>query len=724
MSKKDDALLSTARERMALAVESDGTDRALALDDLRFLRGGEDQWPTEAVQARKIDGRPLMTFNKLPASLRQVTNDQRQNTPSIKVHPVDSGADIETAKVIQGIIRHIEYESNADVSYDTAVNSAAACGRGFFRLITEYESEASFDQVIRFKRERNPLNVFVDPLSTEPDGSDMRWAFIIDVVDRGEFKRKYPKSEISSADFDVSSLGASGAHWFQGDAVVVAEYYWIEESAATLVMLSDGSTGYKEDFDESAAALAGIAIVAERASTRRRVRWAKITGCDVLEETEILCRWIPVFPVYGDEIDVAGEVTRRGMVRDAKDPARMYNFWMTTATEEVALRPKTPFIGAEGQFDVDRAKWASANLRSHPYIQYKPKTVDGQIVPPPQRQQMADVPVGVLAMAAHASEDIKAITGIFDASLGARSNETSGRAIMARQREGDLSNFHFADNLNRAVRHAGRCIINMLPNYYDTARVVRIRGEDEALDSAQINTPVALDDGTQRIMNDLTVGKYDVTVSAGPSYTTQRQEAADGMTQLAQAWPPLMQIAGDKVISNLDWPGADEIAERIKRTIPPEVRGPDEGEDQQQIPPQVQQQMEQMQQMLQQAQQALQEAESGLEKARIDADSRVEVARINAQSRQDVEELKGLVQMLLQRMQPPAPLTAAAYRTGSPPRAQTPPPQQAQTPMPPEGPLPQAGLFASSPADFAPAQPFQVAPGAATSGAIPPDETL
>ncbi|WP_269497817.1 portal protein [Castellaniella sp. S9] len=704
---------------MALAVESDSADRALALDDLKFMRGGEDQWPAEAVTQRKIDGRPLMTFNKLPASLRQITNDQRQNTPSIKVHPVDSGADIETAKVIQGIVRHIEYDSDADVAYDTAVNSAATCGRGFFRLVTDYESETSFNQVIRFKRERNPLNVFIDPFSTKPDGSDMGWAFIIDAMPKSEFKRQHPKAAISSADFDAASIGASAAHWFQGDAVVVAEYYWIDEVAATLIMLSDGTTGYKDDFNADVAATAGVSIVAERESTRRRVRWAKITGADVLEETDIQCRWIPVFPVYGDEIDVGGEVTRRGMVRDAKDPARMYNFWMTTATEEVALRPKTPFIGAAGQFEADKAKWATANLRSWPYIQYTPKTIDGHLAPPPQRQPMADVPIGVLQMAAHANEDIKSVTGIFDASLGARSNETSGRAIMARQREGDLSNFHFTDNLNRAVRHAGRCIIDMLPHYYDTERVVQIRGDDEALDSAQINTPVTGDDGTQRILNDLTVGKYDVTVTAGPSYTTQRQEAADGMTQLAQAWPKMMDIAGDKVIGNLDWPGADEVAERIKRTIPPEIRGPEEGEEQQAIPPQVQQQMAQMQQMLQQAQQALQEAQSGVEKARIDADSRVAVAQINAQSRQDVEELKGMVKLLSERLQPPAPLTAAAYRTGADPGA--PPAQQSTSPT---SPLPQAG-FSFGSTDFAPAQ-SPIAPGAvpATSGAVIPDDPL
>lgn len=730
MAKEHDDILQAARERMGLAMEADSEDRDNALDDLKFLRGGEEQWPSEAVAQRKLDGRPCMTFNKIPGFLRQVTNDQRQNTPSIKVHPVDSGADVETAKVIQGLIRHIEYKSNADAAYDTAVNSAAACGRGFFRLITEYESETSFDQVIRFKRERNPLNVFIDPLSVEPDGCDMTWAFIVDQVDKGEFKRKYPKAKATQSDFDVQMLGTSHQHWFAGDTITVAEYYWIDEADATLVALSDGSVGYKEDFDEEAAALAGVTIAAERKTTRRTVRWAKITGWDILEETEIRCRWIPVFPVYGDELDVAGEVTRKGMVRDAKDTARMYNFWMTTATEEVALRPKTPFIGAEGQFDVDRTKWLTANLKSHPYIQYKPVTISGQLAPAPQRQPMADVPVGVLQMAAHANEDIKAITGIFDASLGARSNETSGRAIMARQREGDLSNFHFADNLNRAVRHAGRCIIDMLPHYYDTARVVRIRGEDETLDSAQINMPEQQDDGTTRIMNDLTIGRYDVTVSAGPSYTTQRQEAADGMTQLAQAWPPLMEIAGDKVVSNLDWPGADEIAERIKRMIPPHIAGEEEGE-QQPVPPQVQQQMAQMQEMLQQAQQALQEHESGMAKARLDAESRIAVAQINAQSRTDVEELKSMVSLLIERMQVPAALESNAYQVANgpywPAPQQQPPPQTLQPTAPDlQGPPTTSGLSASGPADFAPALPPMAVPGAvdpATSGAVFPDDS-
>lgn len=694
MAEQDD-LLATARERMSLCMDSDSTDRSKAVDDLRFLAG--EQWPAEAARQRQIDGRPCMTFNRLPAFLRQVTNDQRQNTPGIKVHPVDSGADVETAEVIQGLIRHIEYSSDADVAYDTAVNSAAACGRGVFRLLTEYESPDSFNQIIRFKRERNPLNVYIDPYSQSPDGSDMRFAFINDTMSKEEFKRQYPDAKATDG-ITIQALGDSANSWMPEGQVTVAEYYWVDEKKATLVMLSDGSTGYKDDLDEAVAAANGISIVAERTTTRRIIRWAKITACDVLEEAEIPCKWIPVFPVYGEELDVEGKVTRKGLVRDAKDPSQMYNFWMSSATEEVALRPKTPYIGAEGQFEVDKTKWATANAKTYPYIQYKPVTLGGQMAPPPQRQAMADVPVGVLQMAMHAVDDLKATTGIHDASLGARGNETSGRAILARQREGDVSNFHFTDNLNRAVRHAGRCIVDMIPRIYDTARVVQIRGEDESMLSAQINQPVVEGGAVTQVLNNLTIGKYDVTISAGPSYTTQRQEAAEGMSNLAQAWPPLMDTAGDLVVKNLDWPGAEEISERIKRRIPPQIIGGEEDE-QQGIPPMVAQQLQQLQQALEQATQELQDAQSGLAKARIDAQSRVDVAQINAQSRQDAEEIKGLVQLLLERMQPPPILEASAYQAGRPTQSN----QEPQRP-------PSAGVVASAPINAMP--PFPATSGA------------
>ena len=670
--KDDDAILAEVVKRFQACSDADSHNRIDALDDLKFLAG--DQWPEQTKRNRAADRQPCLTINKTQAFLHQITNDQRQNRPSIKVHPVDDDADIETAEVIQGLIRHVEYSSNADVAYDTAVNSAAAIGFGYFRIVTGYADDDSFDQEIRFQRIRNPFTVYLDPCSQEPDGSDADFAILSTEVPRVEFARLYPDAE--AAGLECFGTGDTSSYWITKDSVRVAEYYRVENETATLVMLTNGEVGWEDLLVELPP---GVSIAQKRKSSRRKVCWYKVTATDVLERADIPCKWIPVFPVYGDEIDIEGKVIRAGMVRSAKDPAQMYNYWLTAATEEIALRPKTPYIGAVGQFENREAEWSQANIRSMPYLEYTPRSVGGQLAPPPTRQPMADIPAGVLQMAMHASDDIKACTGIFDASLGARGNETSGRAIVARQRQGDVSNYHYADNLNRTIRHAGRCLVQMIPRVYDTERVVRILGEDEKVRHVPVNKPLdqpKIDEKTgavRRVMNDLTVGKYDVTVSSGPSYSTLRQEAADAMIQFGQSWPKLMDIAGDKVVMAMDWPGAEEIAERIAKTIPAEIRDDPEEGQQQPLPPQVQQFMQQAQQHIQQLEQALQESQSGIDKERIRAASAENVARINAVSRQDVEEMKGWIAMLVEHMQPPPALTTAAFdQPGTPNTAPAP----------------------------------------------------
>jgi hypothetical protein len=376
----------------------------------------------------------------------------------------------------------------------------------------------------------------------------------------------------------------------------------------------------------------------ERLSEKKVVRWYKLTGLEVLEDADIPCKWIPVFPVYGSEIDVDGRVTRAGMIRWAKDPQRMYNYWLTSATEEVSLRPKIPYIGAEGQFEGHEKEWSQANSRSFAYLEYKPVTIDGTLASAPARQPMSDIPSGAIQMAMLANDNIKATTGMFDASLGARGNETSGKAILARQREGDTANFHYADNLSRAIRHAGRCIVDMIPKVYDAPRIVRIMGEDDAVEAVQVNQP--REDKAQIVLTDLTVGKYDVTVSVGPSYSTMRQEAADAMMQFSQSWPKLMDVAGDKVVRAMDWPGAEEIAERIKRVIPPEItqeegEGPQEG-----LPPEVEQTLQQATEYIGMLQQQVQQLTAELQSKDADRQLKKYETDTNNLTRIAIEELK------------------------------------------------------------------------------------
>lgn len=669
----DAAIIAECATRMAISMAADSENREAGLNDLAFLKG--DQWDERIKMDRALDGRPTLTINKLPTSLHQITNSQRQNVPSIKVHPTAAGKVQKMAELVQGAIRHVEYKSNATVAKNTAVNSAASIGFGYFAVLPQYCKEDSFDQELAFKRIRNPFTVYMDPGSVELDGSDQKWCIISEKIKRVEFKLEYPDKD--PCDFVTPhALGDRISDWITTDEVRIANYFRIFSKKAVICLLQDGTSGYKEDLPKEQHGL----IMKERTTTRSEVQWFKLSANQILERTVIPCKWIPVFPVYGDEIDIDGKVYRNGMIRNAKDPARMYNYWMTAATEEVGMRPRTPYIGAEGQFEGHENKWRSANKRNYSYLEYKPKSLGGQLAPPPSRQPMADVPVGVLAMAAHASDDIKATTGIFDASLGARSNETSGVAIRRRDQQGETSNYHYMDNLNITLNHAGRCIMDMWPHIYDGTRMLEIMSVDGKITSELINQPqqVPNEEGelVLEIMNDMSkVADFAVTISTGPSYDTLRQEAVEGMTATAQAWPKLMDVAGDKIIRTMDWPMADEIADRVAKTIPAELMTDEDksksGNEQTVQTPQgpvplaqVPAMLAQMTQQMQEMGMALQEAENGMAKAQLDAESRERVAQINAANRMDVEELKGMIQLLVQSIQPPPVLAAKATTTG------------------------------------------------------------
>lgn len=583
-SESNDEILAKARREYQLCQSADSENRTMALDDLRFISGGEAQWDVRAVSARKADGRPIITVNDLPTFIHQVTNDQRLNRPGIKVHPVDDNADLETAKIEQGMIRHIEYDSNADVAYDRAVNSAATIGFGFWRLVTEYESETSFNQKIMFKSIRNALSVRIDPLSTEPDGSDMQFAFVESLMSKDEFKKEYPNAKAATANF---AGDASYAAWISDQNVLVCDYYCIKRTEEEVVLLSNGESGFKADLLEMPP---GVTIVQRRKGERRKVMLYKITGADILETTEIKCKWIPVFPVYGDEIDIEGKVIRSGLVRNAKGPAQSYNVMISGATEEVALRTKAPYIGAEGQFEGHEQEWMQANNRAFPYLEYKATMLDGVLAPPPQRQPMADIPAGMLAMAMHAQDNKKKTMGLFDASLGARGTATSGKQELAQQREGDTANYHYYDGLLRTLRHCGRCLGSMIPHYYDTARVVRIMGEDDTVTFAKINEPnvekKAGEDGKVRaFLNNVSAAEFDFTVSSGPSYSTMRQENVEFFTNAMQAAkdPATAAVVTYLAMKNQDAIGAEEATKMLKVLLPAPVQAAmeegDEGQE-------------------------------------------------------------------------------------------------------------------------------------------------
>lgn len=643
-----DNVIKLALERWKQAEEGSRETRKKGLEDLKFRAG--EQWPDNVQTARQLDARPCLTINRVPQFVRQVTNDARMNRPSIKISAVED-SDVETAEIYEGLCRHIQVSSNAEVAYDTAMDYAATMGFGYIRVITEYCDEDSFDQDIKIKRIKNPFMVYFDPFSSETDGSDAKFAFICTDMLKDEFKKQYPNAKVTG-DLMMESEGDTKADWITGETVRVAEYFCIEEREETLLLLDDGNTMLKAQYEKMLNAGQVLPmVVKERKTSVRKVMWRKITSAEVLEEREWAGKYIPIVPVYGEDLDVDGQRELIGMVRYLKDPQRMYNYWSTAQTEAIALSPKAPFVGAEGQFEGYEHQWAAANRENKAFLVYKPTTIDNILVPPPQRQQ-AEPPVQAMVQAiVQASEDMKATTGIYDASLGMRSNETSGRAIQARQAEGDIANFHFIDNLSRSIRHVGVILVDLIPKIYDSARVVRILGEDGESELVKINQ-IFQDKSGQPKQIDMTVGKYDVQVNVGPSYATKRQEAADMMTQLAQAYPQLMQIAGDILVKNMDWPGADDIAKRLKAMLPPQIQDEEEGKPE--IPPALMAQMEQAQQMIDMLTQQVNQLTTEKESKVVELESKERIAAQDNQTKLAIESYKaetnGNLQILLMEM--------------------------------------------------------------------------
>lgn len=603
MTDYTNPVLTLAMKRFKTAEEAEGDIRQKGLDADNFYMG--EQWPKEVQQSRTLSNRPCLVINLLTKFVRQVTNDMRMNRPSVKVIPVKDSSE-ETAKILEGMVRHIQVASDADIAYDTASQSQVIKGWGYFRVVTDYEDENTFDQVIRIKRIKNAFTVYYDPNCIEPDYSDAKYCFIVEDMPKAEFEKTYPKATVGSV--ELSSVGDPIKGWKDEKTVRVAEYFEVKEEDDILCLMPDGQSMLKSEMGKEAYQSAkdqGF-IKRERPTTRKRVLWRKITATDILEGgmegQEWPGKYIPVIPVLGEDMDIDGKRWVKGMVYDAMDPQRLYNYESTAMAEAVALAPKAPWIIAEGQMEGYERFWENANVQAFSHLPYKPTDLNGTMVPMPQRNT-AEPPIAAMsALVAKASEDLKGVTGIFDAGLGNRSNETSGKAIMARQREGDVANFNYIDNLSRAIRYLGVILLDLIPKIYDAPRIVQITGEDETVKTVPINQPLdakgnPLPSGQEQAMAkiyDLSAGKYDVAVVTGPSFATKRQEAADAMIQLAQTDPTFMQKAGDLLVKALDFPLHNEIAERLKKALPPELQ--DETEDD--IPPQVKAQMSQMGQMI------------------------------------------------------------------------------------------------------------------------------
>jgi hypothetical protein len=606
--KKD--LITRARDCFKIATDGDDENRKPALEDLRFLHVPGEGWNAD-IKKERGDDRPCMEFNKLRVTVKRVVNDMRANRPQGKVRAVEDG-DKDTADVMEGLIRNIWNVSDGDTIIDYAAEYQVGAGMGAWRINTKYSTDTVFDQDIVIEPIKNPFTLYADPAAADPIKRDAEYWLLTERISKTAYERRWPQADRSS--FEDVSFDDDG-EWADEHTVRICEYWYKEPANKTLVLLDNGKTIDKSKWDGTAK------IVKERQIKCHKIMMCIVSGDAVLEgPTEWAGTEFPFVQVYGDWLVIDGKVHWYGLTRHSKGAQIAYNYTRTAITETIALAPQSKFWATPEQAKGHTGKWAEAHSKLFPFLLYNPDPKTGGA--PPQRMGGPDVPIALIQESQIASEEIKSTSGIFDPSLGQQSNETSGRAIAQRQRQGEIATFNYADNCAKGIRRTYEILIDLVPKVYDTARSVRILGVDGAEKYVKINQPTQDPaTGEMVVQNDLSRGKYDVTVTVGPSFSTQRQEATELYTQLGQAVPGVWTVAGDLIFKSMDLPYAEQIAERMKALLPPQIQ--QTLSEDKPVPPEVQavmQQAQQAMQMVQQHGQLVQSAQQELEQEKAAVD--------------------------------------------------------------------------------------------------------
>ena len=677
---EQDDRINQAMEYLRQVNDVDSNNRAEALDDVRFSAG--DQWPVDVQNSRVLEARPCLTINKVDAYCRQIVNQIREQRPRIKAHGMNTQSNEKQAQIITGMCRHIELQSDADQAYLNAVDYAVRMGWGYIRVTTDYVKDDSFDQEIYIRPIENPFTVYFDPNSIMADGSDAERCLITTLIPKKTFSAMYPDAEVDSG-FVSRGTGDVVGDWIQKEEIRIAEYWYTVRESVVLLQLSDGSSIYEDEVDKDLMKELKVTIINKRDSVRKKIKWCKVTAMQVLEEGEWAGKYIPIIPVYGQSTIVQGKHKRFGLVRMAKDPQRMYNYWSTALTETVALAPKAKWILAEGQDEGHENEWAQANIKAMPVLRYKQTDIDGRPANPPIRQQPESPPTGAMAAMQSMNLDLQAVIGIYDPNQLPQGIQ-SGKAIQGQQMQSDMTNMHYYDNLTRSIRQVGRIILDLIPKIYDTQRAMRIIGDDGKPEIMTINERKMDEQGIERILNDMSIGEFDVVMDTGPGYNSKRQEAVTAMMSLFQAEPALVQVAGDLLVRNMDFPGADIIADRMAINNP--LAQIDDMSD---IPPPIQMKLKQDQATIQQMQQQLQQLQmfikqrQDIEGVKQDAETKRELMRqttkahdtemrvetqahdtvLKTQTQIEVEQLKAQVAILLARMNSEQSKLASAETT-------------------------------------------------------------
>jgi portal protein len=607
MPEDKEKFIALARKRFQQASDDEKLLRQEAEVDLKFVAG--DQWNPALKQQRENAGRPALTFPRCHTFVQQVSNEARQNKPQIKFAPDDEAGDEDTAEVYEGLARHIQYASTAQVAYETAVEYSAGGSFGYFRFLTKWCENDDFQELC--------IDPVLDPFAVYGIlvpacfNREPKFAFVVEDIPKEEFEALYPDSAIVEAGWDEAGKEAPG--WVGTETCRVAEYWYCTEEK-----------------------------VEGKRKPKTIVHYCKMTGMEVLPKTETI--WpgycIPIIPVLGKTMILKGKPIIQSVVRHQRGAQEMINYAKTRIAETLATSPISPFMVARGQIAKGDKKWENLNTQVYPYLEYDAVDVLGKPAPPPQRQTFEPPVAALSGFVAQEIDDMKATTGIFDASLGQKSNEQSGQAILRRQQQSNMTTMHFMDNLGRAFQKGGDIMADVIPKIYDTERMIRILGEDEAPKIQKINAPYE-ENGKQRHykVGGENAGKYHVIVTMGRAFSTKRMESFDMMSQVLQGNPQLLPMIGDIFFRNSDLAGADQLAERFKKMLPPNLQDQDSDDPEAKLQA-LQAQLQQAGTHLQAINAYAQQLEKEKEGKVIEQQAKIQITQLQELSKQEIVKMQ------------------------------------------------------------------------------------
>lgn len=712
-NKKDTELVQEAKDRFERCQKWEAKARENFIYDMKFSQGDSSnmwQWPEVLAKSRSASDLPCLTVNKVRQCCLQIINDQRQNESSIEVRPTGNGATFEAAQIYEGIVRHIEYASNAQAAYDNSTFSQVTAGIGYWRITTDYENDTSFNQVIKIVRVPDPLSIYLDPDIQEFDGSDAKFGFVFRDMSKDEYDSIYGDADDVQQDSPLGVGSSDG--WMDDDHIRVCEYFRVIDKDDYLHVLPDGSTVKESDakklelaanrhesFDgETHTDTLKRISQGKRPITSPKIEWYLIAGNDIKDRKDWLGKYIPIVRNIGEETVIDKVMDRKGHTRALIDPQRMYNYWTSSAVEHVALQSKTPYVAAVESIEGYQEEWRNANLENLAVLPYNAMRDDGTPLPKPEREAPPQMAQAYMEGLKITQNELMVASGQYEATFGQPSNEISGKAIQERERGGDRSTYHYVDHFSQAIRFTGRILIDLIPKIYDIPRIQQILGQDGTQTAVQIdpNAPQAHqqqqdpDDPNYNpeqiaVIFNPNVGDYAVEADIGPSFSTRRQETFSALTQIIQSSPTLLPVVGDLLFKAADFPLADEIGERLKNLVPPEAMG--------QSNPQVtqlQQQLAAQHQLMQKQGNELLQAKS--KQAVDDTQKQIdwyeaETRRMTAVSKIDPDALMPIVRQLVSQVlgMPINPLIAA-HKAQNAVMAQPPeaPPSPVLPPQPPE----------------------------------------